>query len=501
MNIKRRIKSLIVLSLVVLSMSLIVPAIPVQALNENAAWSDAVSGSTFPGEGGASQESCGYRIYLLYGNESEYYKEAQRKYNQRDRNGMITSTPPAGLEHLKGSTLDINWNAYNLYGVVDVLWRDPGFNPYATQKYVVLRDNGVQAVHRSTIAGGVTVYHSFLPGMPRPFYHDGTTFQPNGEALRNWMLSINPTYGVENGIALIAKLFGAEALKEFNDPDNDMFISIEPIAWHSLSYEHGPSYGVKRGGQSIMMYGTFVQWMSMFEQNSLLQATYGEEEYPKEQYPDHGNFTEILDNDVLGSCMMLSHTQPELSVYSLSPGLSNFVTRAPDGRRMLSYVSVECPNDRASGLPTLSPDNNTLGWHLYYNKDMVVDNSTHTWDYEKEIEAEAPDPSKEDPGEYEKLPEEDKQYIIVKSYRLRNEDTGELTDRGTFIREETVGKIRIEDEELKEYSYKVKAWATSSGEINRLIKSSKWEEGIPREVGERGDGESTVVLFLDSWIS
>lgn len=97
-------------------------------------------------------------------------------------------------------------------------------------------------------------------------------------------------------------------------------------------------------------------------------------------------------------------------------------------------------------------------------------------------EPEQPDPHKP--------PEESTgTFKIVKSYRTRNTDTGILTDKGNYIKEDSGPGITIEDES----EYKLVAWKTSTT-YDPDIMSTEWESKVPSVQKQSGTDPSSIEI-------
>lgn len=91
-----------------------------------------------------------------------------------------------------------------------------------------------------------------------------------------------------------------------------------------------------------------------------------------------------------------------------------------------------------------------------------------------------------------KAPEESKgTFKIVKSYRTRNTDTGILTDKGSYVKEDSGCNITIEDEA----EYKLVAWKTSTTYVPDIV-STKWESTVPSVQKQSGTAPSDIEMKI-----
>ena len=130
----KRIKQLMMLVFTICLISLAIPITTHADVVDNAGGSGSV-GTGGKAQGGASQNKHGYRFYVV------------------DKHGEVVSKV---VDLTSDSSIDCDINA------------------------------------RETRIGGTNaskVLEQIPSDMPKPFYHDGSSFRGNGEALKNWCLS------------------------------------------------------------------------------------------------------------------------------------------------------------------------------------------------------------------------------------------------------------------------------------------------------------------------
>jgi hypothetical protein len=168
--------------------------------SDNAAGSGS-AGGTLTGSGGASENKCGFRMYVV------------------DANGALKSK------------------------VVDLVTQTPSGAPATTTR----------------IGGGDTggAYLTMPSDMPRPYYYNGS-FVGNGLAVKKWMRAQNSS-GEQNIAMLIYNYLGSDVLELFKDQSTEYFLVLEPITWHNIFY--GSASGTNSGN---CYYGTFNNWMTAY---------------------------------------------------------------------------------------------------------------------------------------------------------------------------------------------------------------------------------------------
>jgi hypothetical protein len=194
-NIKRLL--IIIISVVLISL---LPLTAHAGDSDNAAGSGD-AGGTLTGSGGASENKCGFRMYVV------------------DANGTLKSR------------------------VVDLVTQAPS-------------TNGAGLTTR--IGGGTLDEILIMPSdMPRPYYYNGS-FIGNGLAVKKWMRA-DGSDGTQNILALIKKYLGSDVHDLFLDQSQEYFCVLEPITWHNIFY--GSASGTNSGN---CYYGTFNNWMTAY---------------------------------------------------------------------------------------------------------------------------------------------------------------------------------------------------------------------------------------------
>lgn len=105
----------------------------------------------------------------------------------------------------------------------------------------------------------------------------------------------------------------------------------------------------------------------------------------------------------------------------------------------------------------------------------------------EDLQTTCDEPKQPDP--HDPPDESEGEFKIVKSYRIRNTDTNVLTDKGTFWKDDSSPKIKIEDEE----SWTMIAWKTSTT-YDKTIKSTEWETSVPATIVQEGTSPETIEL-------
>lgn len=131
-----------------------------------------------------------------------------------------------------------------------------------------------------------------------------------------------------------------------------------------------------------------------------------------------------------------------------------------------------------------------VGVHLIFFSD-TQEGATHTWDAQNH-------PTNEDlaPLPPANSPNSANIFTIIKSYRVKNSN-GTFIDRGTYIRNNTVKDIIIEDETLGSTSdkkYKVIGWKISSTPKPSNLNAINWESKVPGSIHSSGTTKGTVQL-------
>ena len=193
------------LAIYILSFILLFSSISISTYADNADGGGQGSASS-TNAGGASENKCGFRMYVV------------------DYNGNLKSK------------------------VIDLVYTDPSFNK----------------MDRTTrIGGGTSSEYKIMPSdMPRPYYHSGS-FIGNGQAVKKWMRS-KGSDGVQNIVALIKKYLGDSAHDLFLDQSQEYYCVLEPVAWHNVYMSND-----KSSNTGYCYYGTFYNWMQAYAQLGL----------------------------------------------------------------------------------------------------------------------------------------------------------------------------------------------------------------------------------------
>ncbi len=100
---------------------------------------------------------------------------------------------------------------------------------------------------------------------------------------------------------------------------------------------------------------------------------------------------------------------------------------------------------------------------------------------------------KDSPGPPERpdkyTPPHDGKSQMVKTYYTENEDTGEITEDGTFSQDKTTPTIHVDAEPV----YQIVAWKSSKNTVNSGITSKNWYSATGAAI-QSGDGPCTVEL-------
>ena len=278
--------------------------------------------------------------------------------------------------------------------------------------------------------GTVAESRDMPEGMPVPFYHSGSSFKGNGEALRVWCLSRNSD-GNQNLIMLVHNYLGADTANLFKNTYYSYYVVLEPITWHDI-YKTGN----KSSNTGYSFYGTFYNWMQFYNEN------------------DWGtNFTSVLEQHILGTCLQLVRDEKPL-------GLTNPGT----------YTEYFTLNNVGSA-----------GWgiQLYYNKDIIdIPDPQTTYD----------EPKGDNP---DKAPTESEGKItIVKNYRYSTDGGKTFKDGGCYVNKNLGGNIEIEDE----LSYKVKSWRVTNINETNIDSLKWEQQLDQWEALADGDGIGTIKI-------
>lgn len=247
------------------------------------------------------------------------------------------------------------------------------FTPTFTYSYGTTRIGNAQ----------MTKDHIKPSDMPAPLIWQGNNIVGNGLTLRQWLLADNEN-GNQNLTLLMRECLGEETTSLFSNNSSHYFAVLEPILWHGIFTGKEPNTNT---GKSF--YGTFYNWLQFYAINN-----WGY------------NFTTIVDQGVLGTCMQLVRDEPNLKL-KVPGGFIPFATP------WLSLDTIK------------SEDGHSFGWgiHLYYNRE-VIENQTTCDEDAGDTPHKAP---KESHGEV----------TIVKNY-IYSEDNGvTFKDGGCYVTENT----------------------------------------------------------------
>lgn len=188
-----------------LSILLLFSSLSIKTLADNADGGGQGSASS-TNSGGASENKCGFRMYVV------------------DYNGNLQSK------------------------VIDLVYTDPTPD---------------MSLNTTRIGGGTSGEYKTMPSdMPRPYYHSGS-FIGNGQAVKKWMRSVGSD-GVQNIVALIKKYLGDNVHDLFLDQSQEYYCVLEPIAWHNIYTGKD-----KSSNSGICFYGTFYNWMQLYSKLGL----------------------------------------------------------------------------------------------------------------------------------------------------------------------------------------------------------------------------------------
>ena len=254
------------------------------------------------------------------------------------------------------------------------------------------------------------------------------------------------TDGKTNAYYVIQKYLGISALELFQS-SADYYLVLETCAWHKIFTGNYQGYYVVASASGF----------ARLQQDSAMN-------------PTGDSYTGWLDNGLIQTSAYLDKDWP---------GLPNVPSQVS--------ISVDDPSTYISN-STLSG----LGYGMIAVRSTEA--STHTWDSENHPNDEAPAPEPPEPESSTPPSPTDYQYIIIKSYRLKDE-SGNLIDKGTYSRTNTVATIAIEDEPLNttDKNYKVIGWKTSTT-TNFGISSITWESSVPQAIGTTGSSPTTTTL-------
>ena len=273
---------------------------------------------------------------------------------------------------------------------------------------------------------------------PAPFTNGGTSNEP---AVRDWfMAQESEIHGetITNAHAVIYMYFGEHVYNRVVSDPEKYYLVVEPCATSQVPF------GKDMKADSIFCAST-IGWGEVLNiqrmiSNGSLSANY----YP---IGDYGQIT--------GSSRQMDW------VTNKSLPLSCYLAEQWDGLPSPIYnSSADMVSWGSISIDAMKDRHKSYGMIAFKISDLGNEHAeTHTWDEDNY------------PTQPEKAPEppadattEQKVYTIVKSYRQVTTDSAgkkQYIDKGTYVREETAGKIEIQDENHGTVNYKVKTWATS----------------------------------------
>lgn len=156
--------------------------------------------------GGASQNKCGFRMYVV------------------SESGSLKSK------------------------VIDLVYQEP----ISDMSMTTTRVGG----------GSASAYYTMPSGMPRPYFHNGS-FIGNGLEVKAWMRSSGEN-GKQHIMNLIATYLGNDVAELFEDLSQEHYLVLEPIAFHAIYTTNDAS-----SNSGVVFYGTFYNWMQAYSQLGL----------------------------------------------------------------------------------------------------------------------------------------------------------------------------------------------------------------------------------------
>lgn len=236
-----------------------------------------------------------------------------------------------------------------------------------------------------------------------------------GKAIKDWLVSEYESgkYNVSKSINLI---FGEELENKFTfaEESKSIYFVVESVHWHRLFH------GMNSTGQYVV--GTT---NTLAQLNQQIGNPCVRDGYPSWRY----------DNNFLPYSAYLE----------------------------FNWLGQSVPSNLTSEvIPYANQINEGYGMLMVRNTGLATGDKTHTWDYtQSSTPAPAPSPPKQG------LTRE-----IVKVYRTRDVNTGEITWDGAFYRPYTSSKITVEDEP----EYKVIEWETSRIKTASTLPTAKWDD-------------------------
>ncbi|MBD5508823.1 MAG: hypothetical protein HDR05_12470 [Lachnospiraceae bacterium] len=196
------------LAIYILSLMLVFSSLSISAYADNADGGGQGAASS-TNAGGASENKCGFRMYVV------------------DYNGNLKSK------------------------VIDLVYTDPS----ADMSLSTTRIGGGSVSLPSSV-------YTMPSDMPRPYYHSGS-FIGNGQAVKKWMRT-KGNDGQQNIITLIEKYLGSNVAELFLDQSEEYYCVLEPIAWHNIYLSND-----KSSNSGVCFYGTFYNWMQLYSKLGL----------------------------------------------------------------------------------------------------------------------------------------------------------------------------------------------------------------------------------------
>lgn len=306
-------------------------------------------------------------------------------------------------------------------------------------------------------SGKIAPYRmKIIPGMPVAFA--GNNWVVQGKELHDWMFKKNKrTYTTYKTVTdangkgkkvqvtrkeymlnmhyLILQTMGYKMYRLVNPEEDtadeskyDWTIVVEPIAYHVVFKSNGKSTGKS-------YFGTGNNWLRKYDAMGIKKSN-----------------TTQCESYVLQCALTLKKAQYGLTKPTYKVGGQKIAKNNPltlDARGSQGYAV-----------------------HFYYDKnkpEIIESNKTHTFDYQYNNSKFRP----------EKAPKEKKSegITIVKTYRVKkiNKDGDvKYIDKGTYVRKETLKKIKIENEPTSKVQYHVIGYQTTD-KVKKDIDALKWK--------------------------
>ena len=383
-------------------------------------------------------------------------------------------------------------------------------------------------------------------GMPKPFDHDGHNFVGRGETLRQWCLAKQDDNENQNLVLLIHNYLGEDTLELFEDTAYEYYVVLEPITWHDIFT------GGADSNTGYSFYGTFYNWMQFYNTNGLshtftspldqkvlgtcLQLVRNEDSLG---LTDPGEFTEYFTLSNVGNQgwgMHLYYNQEIIETqttcnedegdkpHPAPPESSGKVTIVKNYRYSedngATFIDGGCyVKKNTSGKIVIEeePSYKIKEWRVSTDiRDSVFtlkwydalsnydENGTEACElnlkgevalyilYEKITDIDTQTTCDENEGDKpHKAPQESAGNVtIVKNYRYSEDGGLTFLDGGCYVKENTSGKIKIEQER----SYQIKEWRIST-DIKHNVNSLNWESEVSNWSRK---GSSTGIIRVDN---